>query len=95
MLSDSTMKKIIVVILFLMFSVPALEISNYRDESTAWDFLVEFVAEALNNPIIELEKINLLIKNTIEASKSLDVKEELVAVRTPFNELYNFDSGEL
>jgi hypothetical protein len=41
------MKKVIIVILFLMFSVPIFDIDNYYPESSSWDFLVGFVGKAL------------------------------------------------
>lgn len=54
LLSDSTMKKIILVILLIMFSVPVLDIDNYYPQTNAWDFLTDYVVAALYNPNIEI-----------------------------------------
>ncbi len=59
------MKKIIIVILLIMFSVPGLDIDNYFQQESAWDFLADFVAAALARPEIPLEKINMLIQRTL------------------------------
>lgn len=65
LLSESTIKKVIIVILFLMFSVPIFDVDNYYPEDSSWDFLVGFVGKALDNPNIPLWKINQVIRKNI------------------------------
>ena len=48
LLSESTIKKVIIVILFLMFSVPVFDIDNYYPDSTSWDFLATFVGKVID-----------------------------------------------
>ncbi len=60
------MKKIIMVILLLMFSVPALDTDNYYQQTSSWDFLSDFIANVLYKPEIPLAKINELIQRQIQ-----------------------------
>jgi len=46
-LSDDTIKRIIVIILIIMVSIPAMDINNYVNISTQWDFMVAFTAKML------------------------------------------------
>lgn len=48
-----------------MFSVPGLDIDNYFQQESAWDFLSDFVAGVLARPEIPIEKINILIERTL------------------------------
>lgn len=48
-----------------MFSVPGLDIDNYFQQESAWDFLADFVAGVLARPEIPIEKINILIERTL------------------------------
>lgn len=90
------MKKIIMVILLLMFSVPILDIDNYYSQTNSWDFLTDFVVSTLSKPEIPLENINKLIKANIDGVISSDQSSEtLILFKTPFKELYYYDSGNL
>lgn len=66
------MKKIIIVILLIMFSVPGLDIDNYFHQQSAWDFLTDFVAATLERPEIPIEKINILIQRTLSDQSNLE-----------------------
>lgn len=84
------------VILLLMFSVPILDIDNYYSQTNSWDFLTDFVVSTLSKPEIPLENINKLIKANIDGVISSDQSSEtLILFKTPFKELYYYDSGNL
>jgi hypothetical protein len=88
------MKKIIILILLIMFSVPILELQNYYQETSVWDFMAEFTAAALLNPDIPIEQINTVLSQNIkQVIESPLTDEELIIFSTPFSELYSFDSG--
>ena len=94
LLSESTIKKVIMVILFLMFSVPIFDIDNYYPESTGWDFLVGFVAKALKNDKIPLTKIDAVLNDAIKSTGSLEIYSTMIIFETPFAELssHNLES---
>jgi len=55
------MKKIIIVILIIMFSITALDINNYYPDNTSWDFLTSYIAKLLLQKDIPIEQINKII----------------------------------
>jgi hypothetical protein len=46
-LSDDTIKRIIIVILMLMVSIPLMDIGNYVTLTTQWDFMTSFTLKAM------------------------------------------------
>jgi hypothetical protein len=42
-LTDSTIKKIIIVILIIMITMSAMDINNYAPENSSWDFLTSYI----------------------------------------------------
>lgn len=48
-----------------MFSVPILDTDNYFQQTSSWDFLCNFIVNALRKPEIPIGKINELILKQI------------------------------
>lgn len=46
-LSDLTIKKIIIVVLLIMFLVPLFDSDNYIDKAESWDFTVKNIHQLL------------------------------------------------
>ena len=46
-LSDLTIKKIIIVVLLIMFLVPLFDSDNYIDKAESWDFIVKNIHQVL------------------------------------------------
>ena len=95
LLSESTIKKVIVVILFLMFSVPVFDIDNYYPESTGWDFLVGFVAKALKDDKVPLAKINQVVTDAMKSKESLEIYSTIIIFETPFAEMSSHNAESI
>ena len=46
-LSEDSIKKIVIIILLIMMSIPLMQLSNYQDISTQWDYMVNVVHNML------------------------------------------------
>ena len=46
-LSDDTIKRIIIIILVLMVSIPIMDLNNYVTITTHWDFMVSFTLKVM------------------------------------------------
>lgn len=46
-LSDDSIKRIIIIILILMISIPLMDVNNYLTISTHWDFMTSFIFKLL------------------------------------------------
>ena len=51
--------------------------------------MIDFVAEALQNSQIPLEHINNTIEKNINSVSDLEVYDEIIAFKTPFNEVFS------
>ena len=86
-LSDLTMKKVIVVVLLIMFLVPLFDTENYIERPSSFDFITNNLNELLLNPSIPTSKIIELSHNTIQSHMKKDGQEGfIVHFGTPFNE---------
>jgi len=47
MLSEDTIKKIVIIILLIMITIPLMDISNYITVTTQWDYMTNFVVSLL------------------------------------------------
>lgn len=75
-----------------MFSSTALDINNYYPEDSSWDFLADFIANVLMQPDLSIDVINKMIDANVEGLEAMGVKETLVAVETPFVEVYGLQT---
>lgn len=85
-----SIKKIIIVILLLMFIIPLFSIDVYRDPENAWDYHLKNQMELLMLPpsAIPTASISKLINTTVESYiYELDF---IILYSTPFNELPHF-----
>lgn len=64
-LSDDTIKRIIIIILILMVSIPLMDLNNYTSITTHWDFMTVFLLKALHNPDIKVSHLQLLMEKNL------------------------------
>ena len=86
-LSDLSMKKIIVVVLVMMFLIPLLNIDVFRDSENAWDFTLSNQQQVLltaETSITQAELIGL-VEYTI--NMYVGAKNPIVQYTSPFQEL--------
>lgn len=72
-----------------MLSTTVLDINNYNPDNSSWDFLAQFIAKLLTQKDVSIDYINQMIEANVNGLVMLGVKEKLVAVQTPFNEVYS------
>jgi hypothetical protein len=77
-----------------MLSSTALDINNYAPDNTSWDFLTRMVAKLLLQKHVSIDYINQMISQNVDYFATLDVKSTLIAVETPFNELYSLQTAD-
>lgn len=66
-LSDLTIKKIIIVVLLIMFLVPLFDSDSYIGEAESWDFTVKNIHQLLKeDSTIPISSIKGLINDVIE-----------------------------
>lgn len=94
-LSEMSIKKIIIVILLLMFVIPLFNIDVYRDPENAWDYHLKNQMELLMLPpsSISTTSISKLINSTIQSY--INEQNFIILYSTPFNELPHFSSVDL
>ena len=49
------------IILLIMISIPIVDINNYISISNHWDYMTQFVAAIIINPLIPMHSIHSLI----------------------------------
>lgn len=62
-LSDDTIKRIIIIILLIMISIPLMDINNYVNVTTQWDFFIAFIPKMLYFFILNRYNLNLSINH--------------------------------
>lgn len=93
MLSDLTVKKIIIAVLLLLFLIPLFDTGNYLDKAESWDYLVVKVHRLLYlNATIPLSTINELIEAQILEHQG---EYPLLYFSTPFKELSHYSAEGL
>jgi hypothetical protein len=85
-----SIKKIIIVILLLMFVIPLFSIDVYRDPENSWDYHLKNQMELLLLPpsAIPTPSITALINSTINSY--LYEQNFIIQYSAPFNELPHF-----
>jgi len=78
-------KKIIIVVLILMFVIPLFNIDVYRDPENSWDYHLQNQLQLLlqNPAAISTAAINEMINSTI--STYLSEQNCIILYSTPFN----------
>ena len=94
-LSEKSIKKIIIVVLVMMFIIPLFSIDLYRDPENAWDYLLINEDNLLNaNPtVITTASITALIQSKINTFSNQD--SFIIQYTTPFNELPYLNNVDL
>lgn len=94
-LSELSIKKIIIVILLLMFIIPLFSIDVYRDPENSWDYSLRNQQELLllSPAIMPTSSIVTLINSTI--SHFLNEENFIIQYSSPFNELPSYSSIDL
>ena len=68
MLSDITLKKVIVMVLLLMFLVPLFDTENYVDRPNDWDYITVNIENMLvDSSTFSISEVNNFITNRINA----------------------------
>lgn len=84
-MGDSTLKKVIIVVLLLMFISPLFDTDVYLDPANSLDYSIQSLNNMLLKNVISIADINTLMNQVIESHKSLDYK--LIYFATPFVQL--------
>jgi hypothetical protein len=80
-----TIKKVIIVVLLIMFVVPLFDTDNYLDAANSWDYTVINIHTLLKNKKVSLDVLNIMINKRM--STSMAEETNLIYFSTPFNEL--------
>jgi hypothetical protein len=67
-----------------MISIPLLDINNYDNISTQWDYSINFIANALVNPNVTIDSISQLVALQIASFDQLDTKATFICIDSPF-----------
>lgn len=94
-LSELSIKKIIIVILLLMFAIPLFNIDVYRDPENAWDYHLKNQMELLLLPTSSISTAN--ISNLINYTITSYISEQnfIILYSAPFNELPHYETVDL
>lgn len=85
MLSDLTIKKIVIVVLLLMVIIPLFDNTAYIEKAESWDYITMSIHKALKSPDVPTSTIVELINNMIEVHQTND--NYIIYFSSPFNEL--------
>jgi hypothetical protein len=90
-----SIKKIIIVILMLMFIIPLFSIDVYRDPENAWDYSLKNQNQLLmlKPTAVPTSQIISLISNTI--SQYYSETNFIIQYSSPFNELPSYSNIDL
>jgi len=84
-MSDLTVKKVIVAILLMMFLIPLFNVTNYEDKCESWDYLTTKIRLLLMaNTTIPLETVNSMINTMIQDHQG---ENYLIYFSTPYNQM--------
>jgi hypothetical protein len=90
-MGDSTLKKVIIVVLVLMFISPLFDSDIYLDAANALDYTADSLNKMLlknNNTPLTTADINTVMGKVLDDLINKDYY--LMYFTTPFNEIYNY-----
>ena len=91
-MGDSTLKKVIIVVLLLMFVSPLFDTDVYLDPANSLDYSVESLNNMLKMNVLSLSDISTVMNKIIADYQKVDFR--LIYFATPFLELpYYSDDG--
>lgn len=82
MLSDSTIKKVMIVVLLIQFCIPLFDPTVYIEASHSMDFFVSNLKSLLNDPTTSTDDIIALTNEVV--TEHLSLTTPLVYFSTPF-----------
>lgn len=92
-MGDNTMKKVIIVVLTLMFLIPLFDSEVYTDQANSFDFTTKNINHLLEaNSVITIADIITMTNMVLEDHKDEDFP--LVYFKTPFDELPSYQSDD-
>jgi len=84
-LSDVTLKKVIIVALLLMFVIPLFDSDIYTDQANSFDYTLNNLNYMLNMPAVEMPLQNMVDLINYAITDHLDEDYYLIYFSTPFN----------
>lgn len=86
-MSELSIKKIIIVVLLMMFVIPLFSADLYRDPENAWDYLLQHDQQllSLSNSVVPTSSVISLIASQI--SEFIAEDNFIIQYTSPFNEL--------
>jgi class 3 adenylate cyclase len=90
-----SIKKIIIVILLLMFIIPLFSIDVYRDPENAWDYHLHSQYELLLLPPASMPTAYIVALTNSTITSYFSEQNHIIQYSTPFNELPHYSSIDL
>jgi hypothetical protein len=89
-MSDITLKKVIIVVLLLMFIAPLFDPDIYLDAANSLDFTLSSISRMVLNPSsgMTIDQINTIINSTV--TDLLAESNYIIYFSTPFNEIQSY-----
>lgn len=94
-LSELSIRKVIIVILLLMFIIPLFSIDVYRDPENAWDYTLKNENELLQLSAAAVPTALVVSQITSTINKYKDQTNYIIQYSSPFNELPSYNSVDL
>lgn len=82
-MADTTLKKVIILVLVLMFISPLFDSDIYLDSADSLDYTVGSLEHMLKNGTMTIAEINTVLNQVLEEHKTLEYY--LIYFSTPFN----------